>query len=180
MALFAHRTAKSSLPATVRDAMTLAKGERILTFATDENTRDYVIATNWALFVLTGSGPGGSHVRTRRPWHEIDTGVWQDEIFTLTVTWAGGGQPNQWTFHDRATSLPEVLHERVQASVVASTVLDLGARRRGRAVIRQDLTTGELLPQVVLGRGVPPDNPEVQAQVAAALVDLRDQVGLPG
>lgn len=180
MDFFARKTDTPRLPATVHQAVALGKGERILAFATDDNTHDHVVATNQALIVLTGSGPGASHPKFRRAWHEVDRGVWQDEIFTLTVTWVDSRQAGQWTFRDQTTLLPEVVRERVQASVVAVTVLDLGVGRRGRVAIRQDLATGDLVPQTVLGRGVPADNPEVQAQVAAALADLRDQVGLPG
>jgi len=44
--------------------------------------------------------------------------------------------------------------------------------------IRQDLATGELVQQVILGRGVRPQDPGVEEATAAALADLREQVGL--
>jgi hypothetical protein len=45
-------------------------------------------------------------------------------------------------------------------------------------VIRQNLRTGELMQQVVLGRGVREDD-EVAAVVARTLAWLREQVGMP-
>ena len=68
--------------------------------------------------------------------------------------------------------------ERVQASVVLAQRVELGERRSARAVIRQDLASGELVEQVVLGKGVRPDDPGVEPQTAAALAYLREQVGL--
>jgi hypothetical protein len=79
----------------------------------------------------------------------------------------------------QTTLLPETVRERVQASVVLSLRLTLGERRSGSVAIRQDFATGELVPQTILGRFTRPDDPEVQAHVAAALAHLRDQVGLP-
>ena len=45
-------------------------------------------------------------------------------------------------------------------------------------MIRQDLSTGELVDQVLLGRGVRAGDPGVQAAVDGALAYLREQVGL--
>jgi hypothetical protein len=45
-------------------------------------------------------------------------------------------------------------------------------------VIRQELATGALLEQVVPGRGVRVDDPEVERLTRAALADLKEQVGL--
>jgi hypothetical protein len=44
-------------------------------------------------------------------------------------------------------------------------------------VIRQDLGTGDLVEQVVLGRGVRADDGEMTARTEAALAYLREQVG---
>ena len=62
--------------------------------------------------------------------------------------------------------------------MVLGEELSLSGRRTGRAVIRQDLRTGDLVEQVVLGRGVRADE-EVSAASARALAWLREQVGLP-
>ena len=56
--------------------------------------------------------------------------------------------------------------------------VDLGERRRARAVIRQDLATGELVEQVVLGKNVRAADPGVEEQTHAALAYLKEQVGL--
>jgi hypothetical protein len=124
--------------------------------------------------------PSSAAERTlRRRWLSVDAGAWEPGAGTLTVTWADGGRGVQWSFQDQQTRLPEVLRERVQASVVIATRLTLGDRRSGRVAIRQDFATRGLIQQTILGRYTHADDPEVQAHVQAALAHLRDQVGLP-
>jgi hypothetical protein len=97
----------------------------------------------------------------------------------FTVTWADKSRPGQWRLADgmRERVFLQTLRERVQASVVLGEELALSGRRTGRAVIRQNLRTGELVEQVVLGRGVR-DDAEVVAVTARTLAWLREQVGM--
>lgn len=146
----------------------------MLAVARDDLSRDFVVATTWGLRSVS---PGGE-LRLHRDWHEVDAGVWQSEVWTLMVTWVDTRRPSQWTFADQETPLPEVLRERVQASVVLANRLDLGHRRSGQVAIRQDLSTRALLTQTILGPGVDPADPVVQERVQQALEDLEDQVGM--
>jgi len=195
MGLLNRKAPRAELPAAVAKALETAKGERILAFAVDDNTRAYVVATTYALAVVRSvaitsssvdSDAGTSDAVTsdvertlRRRWLSVDAGAWEPQTATLTVTWADGKRAGQWSFRDQLTLLPETVRERVQASVVISTRLTLGDRRTGRVAIRQDFATRELIPQTILGRHARADDPEVQAHVQAALAHLRDQVGLP-
>jgi hypothetical protein len=178
MGLFNRRASRAELAQDIVQALELARGERVLAYAVDDNTGAYVIATAYALAVVTSTGE-----RTvRRRWLSVDAGSWEPETATLTLTWADGGRAGQWSFRSQEgqqTRLPETLRERVQASVVLSTSLTLGDRRTGRVAIRQDFATRELISQTILGRHTRADDPEVQAHVQAALAHLRDQVGLP-
>jgi hypothetical protein len=175
MALFKRKSSHAALSPAVAAALELAKGERVLTFAVDDNTGVYVVATTYALVVVTPM----AERTVRHRWLSVDAGSWEPETATLTVTWADGRRAGQWSFRGQPTLLPETLRERVQASVVLATRLTLGDRRTGRVAIRQDFATRELIPQTILGRYARPDDPEVQAHVQAALAHLRDQVGLP-
>ena len=131
------------------------------------------MASNHRLYAVSPT----SEVVLARPWHLVDSGTWSHDAFLLTVTWVDRHQPAQWVFREPSL-LPETLRERVQASVVLAQRVELGERRSARAVIRQDLASGELVEQVVLGKGVRPDDPGVEPQTAAALAYLREQVGL--
>jgi hypothetical protein len=205
MGLFNRRSSHAELPPAVAAALDLAKGERVLAFGVDENTGRYVIATTFALAVVTSTAAYSTVVTStavtstavtptavtptavtptaertlRRPWLFVDAASWEPETATLTATWTDGRRAGQWSFRDQPTRLPETLRERVQASVVIATRLNLGDRRTGRVAIRQDFETRELIPQTILGRYTRADDPEVQAHVKAALAHLRDQVGLP-
>ena len=175
MGRLTRRAPHPDLPPAIEKALELAKGERVLAFAVDDNTGGYVVATTYALAVFTSS----VERILRRRWLSVDAGAWEPVTATLTVTWADGRRAGQWSFRDQQTLLPETVRERVQASVVLSTRLNLGDRRTGRVAIRQDFATRELIPQTILGRYARADDPEVQAHVQAALAHLRDQVGLP-
>ena len=185
MGLLSRRAPRSELPRDIVKALELAKGERVLAFAVDDNTGAHVVATTYTLAVVrTGAGtpaagtPAVERV-VRRRWLSVDAGAWEPETATLTVTWADDRRAGQWSFRDQPTLLPETVRERVQASVVLATRLNLDDRRTGRVAIRQDFATRELISQTILGRFARADDPEVQAHVEAALAHLRDQVGLP-
>jgi hypothetical protein len=180
MGLLNRLPSRAGLPPAVKAALGLVKGERVLTFGIDDNTGGYVVATNFALAVVTSNLATQNAERTVwRRWLFVDAGSWESETATLTVTWTDGGRAGQWSFRDQPTSLPETLRERVQASVVIATRLNLGDRRTGHVAIRQDFETRDLIPQTILGRYTRADDPEVQLHVEAALAHLRDQVGLP-
>jgi hypothetical protein len=200
MAFFTRKLPREELPSAVSNALGLARGERVLAFAVDDSTGAHVVATTFALVMVStaasesavptsvartadagSSDPGTSSAECtlRRRWLSVDAGVWQPETSTLTVTWADGKRGIQWSFRGQQTLLPETVRERVQTSVVLSTRLTLGDRRTGRVAIRQDFATRELVEQTILGRYTHADDPEVQAHVQAALAHLKDQVGLP-
>jgi hypothetical protein len=180
MGLFNRLPSGADLPPAITAALGLARGERVLAFGVDDNTGGYVVATTFALAVVSVSAETSSAQRTlRRRWLYVDAGSWEPETATLTVTWTDGRRVGQWSFRDQPTRLPEALRERVQASVVITSRLNLGDRRTGRVAIRQDFATRELIAQTILGRYTRADDPEVRAHVAAALAYLRDQVGLP-
>jgi len=185
MGLFNRRASSTELAPAIAKALELSKGERVLAFAIDDNTGSYVVATTYALAVVTSTSVASTSVEPaaerilRRRWLSVDAGAWEPETATLTVTWADGRRAGQWSFRDQQTRLPETLRERVQASVVLSTRLVLGDRRTGRVAIRQDFATRELIAQTILGRHARADDPEVLAHVHAALAHLKDQVGLP-
>ncbi len=170
MAISWRRPAK--LPPEARRALDLSSGERVLSWAREGASGTTVVATNHRLYAVDAAG----ECSLNRPWHEVDGGTWSAELTQLSVTWVDGTKPSQWVLG--ATSLlPETLRERVQASVVLAQRIELGPRRWAKAVLRQELATGDLVEQVVRGRGVRDDDAEMTARTEAALAYLREQVG---
>lgn len=177
MALSLRR--RPRLAANLRSALELGAGERVLSWGEEERTATTVVATNHGLYaVAAGAAPGEAPASVlRRPWHEVDAGTWSSELGQLTVTWVDGARPTQWSL-GVTSMVPETVRERVQASVVLTQRVDLGRRRTARAVIRQDLATGALVEQVLLGKGTPSSDEEVARAADQALAYLREQVGL--
>ncbi len=167
------------IPEPAATAIQTGRGERLLTWARDEATGSTVVASNHCLYAVSPSG----EVTLARAWHLVDAGIWDHDTFTLTVSWVDGHRPAEWLLREPSL-VPETVRERVQASVVLAERVALGDRggqvRGGqvRVVIRQDFATGDLLEQVILGRGIAPDQPGVAEATAAARARLREQVGL--
>lgn len=162
-----------AVPSVARRAVSAVSRERLLTWARDEDGGATVVAGAHHLFVVSPDGD----VALQRPWHLVDAGSWDHDAFSLTVTWVDGAPPDRWVLRERSL-LPETLRERVQASVVIADTVSLGARRTARVVLRQNLQTGEIIGQTLLGRGVRASDPGVADTTAEALRGLREQVGL--
>ena len=168
------RARNERLPDDIKDALDLPRGERVLSFAVDDNTGAHVVATSYRFVVATAEA-----VVTARDWYDVDAGQWSPDSWTLTVTWDDARRPGQYTFKGQDTRLPETFHERVQASIVLAIPLDLpGPERSGRVVVRKDLRDGRLIEQTVLGRRTSASDPTVSARVDQLVAELRDQVGM--
>lgn len=175
MSLF--RRSGPDLPDAVVRALALTGPERVIAAAPDLTTGAWVCVTTWRLVVVTVDAT----VALDRPWHEVDAGAWDPDAGLLTVSWVGRGRATQFRFADEAPGdrLPGAFRDRVSASVVLTTTVDLGPRRTSRVVIRTDLASRELLEQVLPGRGSSSTDAELAEAVAVARADLRDQVGMP-
>lgn len=172
MALFERRR-RPVLPPDVRAAVPLDAGEQVLAWSRDETSGAHVVATTHHL-ALVDAGAG---LVWRRPWHEAESGTWQGETSELTVTWVGHGKPTRWRLTEPSL-LQQTLRERLQASVVLADEFRTAGRRTVRVVIRQDLSSGALVEQVIPGRGADLGDPVVAREAAQRMGRLRSEVGL--
>lgn len=163
------------LPDAVRP--TLARGEQVLASAQEDGTGHWLLLTTFRLLEVADTGD----VLLERPWHEVDTGAWDPDLWALAVTFVDQLGGRQWVLQRRTGPgmVPQVFRERTSATVVLMRAVDLGPRRAARVTIRKVLPTRELVEQVLWGRGPGESDPELAAAVHAVRVDLRDQVGLP-
>jgi hypothetical protein len=180
-----HRDRADSLPSEVSDALRQAEQDglalgRVLAGAPEADSRAWLVASVYRFSLVDPARGEQQALVWSRPWHEVDAGTWRQESSQLIVTWVDRSRPGQWRLGNdpRDRVFLQTLRERVQASVVVAEELDLSRRRTGRVVIRQDLATGDLLEQTILGRGVQMDE-EVETAVDRTLAYLREQVGLP-
>lgn len=153
------------------------RGEQVLAVAQDDLTGVWMTLTAYRVMTLTQDGA----VEVDRPWHEVDTGAWEPDSSTLSLSWVGGGRGLQWQLRERTGpgAVPQAFRDRVSASVVLVREIDLGPRRTARVSIRAVLGTRELVDQVLRGRGVRGDDRELEREIERCRRDLREQVGLP-
>lgn len=162
------RLLRGSLPATVRDALPLERGERVLAAAPTRGG-SHVAATTTALHLPTPSGGF-----TRIPWERVDHATWKDGWLHVQETAAG---PDH---HVRLTgpgSVPETVRERVTATIAVSHQAQLPAGKV-RIVGRRPAAGGEVRWTFVFDSGLDPSDPGLRAQAEQALEDLRRQTGL--
>lgn len=165
-------------PARLPASMVVAtqRGESVLAAAQDDITHAWVALTTHRLVVLTNEGG----LLVDRAWHEVDTGAWSPDAATLSVSFVGGTTALQWLLKTSTGPgrIPQVFRERVSASVVQVREVKMGARRSARVSVRAVLSTGELIDQVVLGRGVRAGDSELTAEVEKVRQEVRAAVGL--
>lgn len=159
------------LPAEHRAQLVLAPKEHVLTWASLRGG-DSTVATDQALHRPV---PGGGFVRL--PWEAVLHGTWdaQRESFTLDVLGDDGQRERHVLLLDDHGRLPEVLRERVQASIVVSRHVALAGSRGVRIVGRR--TGGDVSWHVVPDAGVDVEDPAVRDAVERALRETRDQLG---
>lgn len=134
----------------------------------------WAVATPAALVVVAASG-----VRVERGWHDVDAATWDDEESLLRVSWVDGAPPLDLVLEREAgTFLPEVMRERVQASVLLARRVDLTSGGTVRVVLRRGPGDPPVLTQVLPGPGVDLDDPAVAGQVERARRALRGAAGL--
>lgn len=155
----------------------LARGEQVLAVAQEDGGGHWLVLTTYRLLERTAAGD----TVLERPWHEVDTGAWDPDLWVLSVSFVDALGGRQWQLQSQTGPgmVPQVFRERTQASVVLTRSLDLGRRRTARVSVRKVLATRELVEQVIWGRGASQDDAELAALVHAARFEVRDQVGLP-
>lgn len=152
----------------------LGPGDRVL--ARQLETGGCVVVATMHELVLVHPEAGEL---ARKRWLDVDAGSWENLTSTISVTWVDGSRAAQWTFPDGGgTRFAEVFRDRVQASVFVDAPVEGPERRYGRAAIRKDLRTGELVPQLVWDRSVRRTDPQIQTLGQAVLNTLAEQSGL--
>lgn len=156
------------LPSTLRDALTLERGERVLATAPTRGG-SHVAATTTALHLPTPQG-----AFTRIPWERVDHATWKDG-------WLHVQETSRAEHHVRLTapgSVPETVRERVTATIAVSHQARLPGGGNVRIAGRRPATGGDVRWTFVFDAGLDPSDPGLRAQAEQALEDLRRQTGL--
>lgn len=163
---------RDRLPAEIRSSLELRRGERVLAHApADEGL---LVATTQALHLPTEAG------HDRVPWERIDQARWEESGLTFAESGAG---VRSFAVSEPGL-LPEVLQERVTATIAASEHIvlpaggdaALGVRLAARRAPGADAAT--VTWQARFDPGLDPSDPETRHQAELALAELREQTGL--
>lgn len=163
---------RSALPADVRAALDLARGERVL--AAGRLDDGWAVATTHGLTVVSGVGA----TVLRREWTDVSTGRLDPDAETLTVEWVDGAAPSVLHLADvRSPRLPAAVRQCVDSSVVHSERVTLGDRSVVHVALRRD-GTGRLFTQVMGPGTVDLTDPATAVAVDAAEARVREAAGL--
>lgn len=109
---------------------------------------------------------------TRIGWEQIARSHWDQEAGTLTILGLLPGVPTKLTFELGSPELATLVADRVTASHLISTRVDLDGHGQARVVARRKPGTDDLVWLVALADGTSPHAPGVSAAVDRALADL--------
>ncbi|REE99366.1 hypothetical protein [Thermomonospora umbrina] len=157
------------LPASVRDALDLTRGERVLAHAPTRGG-SHVVATVLALHLPTGDG-----AFIRLPWDRIERATWDKG--GLDVHETSGGRAHHIGLTDPG-SVPETIRERVTSTVAVTHPAVLPGGGKVRVTGRRSPATGDLRWSFMFEAGLDPNDPGLLAQAEQVLEDLRRQTGL--
>ena len=165
---------RAALPHEVAELLGIAAKDRVLAWSPLVGN-GYAAATVTALHVLSARGRV-----ICRPWVEVDHVAWDQDSRTLAVWWVGTRATTPLELPE-SSFLPEVVHERVRASVVTSVEVTTNAAGRtlkGQVALRKH-PDGTLVVQSVPARTIDATAPQLVAAMAAAADQLRRDAGLP-
>ncbi|GAB3680511.1 hypothetical protein [Angustibacter aerolatus] len=166
------------LPAEVRAAADLRRGERVLAHARLRHG-GWVVATPSALVVLPPASDEAGPLTSRYAWHDVAEAHWDPEQRLLDVRLADTDAPPVAVHLDEQPgAVPEVLRERVMSTYVLSQRVQVRGARGVTVAVRRDPADDRLFVQVVADEGVNLTRPQVADQVQALSRDLAEQVGL--
>lgn len=111
------------------------------------------------------------------PWHEIDSGRWDEASGTLG--WDDGAGDRHEVVLEGRSGFTDLFNERITASVIASRRVDLGKGRHLTLALRRSLEPGEdtTLWRVTPSAGVDLASPDIQDRLAAELAAARADFG---
>jgi hypothetical protein len=159
------------MPADVA-AIEMRRRERIIGWAASTGDhRGSVVATNFALILV-----GGTHI----PYDRVIRAGWEEPVLEVVVQMESGAPTTTLRLIMTAPgSVPVAVRDRVTASVLSQQHVPLRQDGKGaRLVARKDIETGQVRWAVVFDVGLDPADPDLRAAADAALLNLRNSLGL--
>jgi hypothetical protein len=164
---------RGTMPPELIAALQLGPGERVLAWSS-------LVGGGVAAATITGLRiftPRGRLIS--RPWVGVDHAAWDQDSAMLVVWWVDSRQTTPLEILDDVGRLPEVIRERVQASVVLTSSVVLPGGRMARVALRRD-ARGLLSAQSLLPPGAKADDPQVAPVLKRAIDALWAEAGEHG
>lgn len=158
----------------------VAEGERSLAVAVVHSPtggEHLVVASDRALYVPHVGGLSPAEPYIRLSWTHIDRVNWEEPI--LTIHARGDDAERTWRIDlETPRRLPELVRERVMASIVVTEHIPLHERGGVRIVGRREHPDASIDWSFAFDAGLDPHDPDLRSAAEAALVDLRDVLGV--
>jgi hypothetical protein len=148
-------------------------GERVLAWVVSGDSS--LVATEAALVLPDGDAPGA-----RVAWDLVLRAHWEADVVEVTAQSGAGGRPvlHRIALDADPGALPEVVRERVNASIVVQHHVELVGERGARLVARRTPGSDELRWSVVFDPGLDPRDPDLRRRADEALTALRVALGV--
>jgi len=148
--------------------------ERLLSWARGpaaiDGSPSLVVATDRALYTFGGSEP--------IPWERVMRAAWDDPIQEVVTADGRGGVDVIRLTLDDAGSMPQVIFERVMATIVMQRHVELVEKAGATLVARRVRDSDEIRWEVVFDAGLDPSDPVLRAGADEELAALRSSVGI--
>lgn len=155
-------------------AAQIPKKERVMAWGTGpqrlDGTDTLIVTTDRAMYA-----PG---YVDRLEWEQVLRASWEDPILEVVLLDGKGSTEFLRVNLDKAGSVPQVLFDRVTATIVMQTRVELDGSRGATLVARRVPDSEEIRWEVVFDPGIDPSNPQLRAIADERLVWLRESAGI--
>ncbi len=152
----------------------IPKAERVMAWATGPPRLDggdtFLVATDCAVYA-----PG---YVDRLAWEQVLRANWEDPILEVVMLDGTGSTEFLRINLDKAGSVPQVIFERVTATIVMQSRAELEGSRGATLIARRVRGSDEIRWEVVFDAGIDPANPEFRARADEQLAWLRESAGI--
>ena len=161
--------AKPRLPVSLTEP-----GERLLAWANIAPEGTVLLASTHAMYI---PAVGDITEPIRVPWVQIDRATWEDP--EVVVEALIDGVARRWRITLEAPGrVPEVVRERVMATIVFSEHVDLLEGAGARIVGRRGDADAPVEWTITFDPGLDPEDPGLREMAVQALSDLRESLGI--
>ena len=163
---------REQLPAAVA-AVSLAKGEQLLSWCEVDSAAGHVVATTYRFLLLPSSTPAQEW-----PWDRVIHGQWDDGRLTITAPDAEGVRRTTAIAITEPGSIPLAVRERVSATMVTDQEQVLSDGTPVRFIARRPIGGAQVRWTVMFAPDIDTSNPGLRAAADDQLTELRETLGL--